>query len=399
MSARLFLMCFPSGSRRPKKAAPAPAGVPATPRATPVQQAARARMRDEAEVLRVSALTLAEEARLLARQVDTLVALEIDHGYQPALSSQMQHDLTRLLPPAAPRAAPPPASQAPSPSPPPTPDAIAAAIERYPALADTYAWDFFEHARKSFEPLPEPKLRLRFTAAPPPLDVRDHVHHAALALRRALPAPRRMALDTIVMHFDHEVLCVAYRNAHTMVLNEPISTIPRASFLATADGYAWDMQELVQAIAANGGVFKNPLTHIWFAESDIKAILAHPMGTALRRAKADQERLRDGVREETALALRKLGTALMNDQANDGHTAVASALAIAEFRAFLLTLPDNEQRDIAALRTTGIDRHTCKVFSASQVQAVLDDTGTCFHKRGDLLEQTAVGLLQRLAGR
>ena len=357
------------------------------------------RLRDEACVLRVAALTLVEQARMLAQQVDQLVALEVDHGYATAPSRGLQEDLLRLLPPALPSRA----ARVPAPQPPPvprqTPEGVAAAMGQHPAFADDFIWAFLEHARTSFEP-PRPKtFRAPFAAAPPIIDLRDHVHHAALALRRLLPPSGQAQVDTIMMHFDHEVLRVTYRNAHTLVMAEPLKDIPRAYFLATADGFAWDLRELVQAIAANGGTFKNPINHTWFAQSDIKTILAHPTGAELRRAQAAQSLLRDGVRQETAAALRKLGTAWMTDQANDAATAIASAHATAEFRAFFATLPEQEQRDIAQLRTTGVDRHSGAVYAASTVQAVLDDTETCFHKRGDMLEQTAAALLQRMAGR
>ena len=390
--------CFPSYFRRTKKAA-APAAPPpwGRPRAIPEHQASRERdrLREEANMVRASTLSLIDQAHRLASEVDQLVALEIDQGYPLAPSCELQQSLLRLLPPIVASQGPQAPHQAPLAA---TPQAVAAAMVHEPDFADAYAWAFLEHVRVTFVPAPAPNLKIRLTFAhtPPPMDLRDHVHHAALALRRVLPASHCVALDTLTMHFDHEVLSVVYRNKHTMVLNEPISSVPRASFLATADGYAWDMEELVQAIAANGGVFKNPLTHLWFSESDIRAILAHPLGAELRRAQAAQESLRDGVRRDTAVALHKVGAALMNDRANDGNGAVASAWALAEFRAFVLTLPESEQRDIAALRTTGIDRHTRTVYSASTVQSVLDDTGTCFHKRGDLLEQTAAALLQRL---
>jgi hypothetical protein len=65
------------------------------------------------------------------------------------------------------------------------------------------------------------------------------------------------------------------------MLGDEVSDIPRANFYVTEDNYAWDMDELAQAITANEGIMRNPLSKEIFTSKDIKGILLHPLGQGL----------------------------------------------------------------------------------------------------------------------
>jgi hypothetical protein len=66
------------------------------------------------------------------------------------------------------------------------------------------------------------------------------------------------------------------------------------------------MEELAQAICANGGVMRNPLSHQMFTTNDIRAIISHPHGKHLAALEIEQKKLKLGVRPSTIDALDKL---------------------------------------------------------------------------------------------
>ncbi|KAK0737291.1 hypothetical protein B0T21DRAFT_364823 [Apiosordaria backusii] len=91
----------------------------------------------------------------------------------------------------------------------------------------------------------------------------------------------------VAMHLDHELPIPAsaeYSNLATFNAGVPVRDIPRERFLATNDGYAWDMEELAGEIVARGGEFNNPVTGRKFEEEDVELIKGHPLGRSIDEA-------------------------------------------------------------------------------------------------------------------
>lgn len=90
------------------------------------------------------------------------------------------------------------------------------------------------------------------------------------------------------------------------MLGDLVFDIPRQNFWVTENGYAWDLEELVQAITSNGGVMLNPLSQQMFTTNDIRAIVQHPLGKDLATMAIEQKKLKLGVRPKTIEQLDKL---------------------------------------------------------------------------------------------
>lgn len=163
--------------------------------------------------------------------------------------------------------------------------------------------------------------------------VREALVKRVRALAAALPEKLQEHPETALMHFEHEFLQRTYVNDETM-LGDQISDIPRANFWVTEDGYAWDMEELAQAITSNSGVMRNPLSRQMFTPRDIRAIVQHPMGRQLAALQVEQNQMSKGVRLQTIEHLEKLATTLLADQSSD---QLPSRHAIDEFMAYCAT--------------------------------------------------------------
>ena len=161
----------------------------------------------------------------------------------------------------------------------------------------------------------------------------------------------------------------------------------------TEDGYAWDMEELAQAIAINGGVMRNPLSRQLFTPIDIRAIVQHPLGARLAALQLEQSELSQGVRDKTIDKLDQLAAVLLADMSTD---QVASRQAVEDFLAYVATLPDAEVKAIDVLRVPAIDNHSGQAFDTTIGEAVRDAQGNrvCFHKTGDFIRQAAAHLRQ-----
>ncbi|KAF2420007.1 hypothetical protein EJ08DRAFT_32325 [Tothia fuscella] len=212
-------------------------------------------------------------------------------------------------------------------------------------------------------------------------------------LNAALPKNFYASTHVAMMHMDHECLDRKYVNDETM-LGDTIAEIPRALFYATEDNYAWSMDELVQAITSNNGVFRNPLSKHMFTPADISAILQHPLGKPLAALSIEQGRLKKGVRAATVDAMEKMAKAFMEDMEEN---ALESRNAVDEFLAFLATLPDAEQQAIDKLSVPAKDTHTGQAFDGTIGEAVRDAKANklCFHKAGDLIQQAVVHLRKK----
>ncbi|KAF2810651.1 uncharacterized protein BDZ99DRAFT_414801 [Mytilinidion resinicola] len=223
--------------------------------------------------------------------------------------------------------------------------------------------------------------------------IREALVKRVRALAAALPENMQEHPETALMHAEHEILHTrTYVNDETM-LGDRVVDIERANFWVTEDGYAWDMDELAQAITANGGIMRNPLSRQMFTPKDIRAIVQHPAGQRLKALAIEQHEMSKGVRPSTIDHLDKLGKVLLDDQSSD---QLPSRHAIDEFMAYCATLPEAEQKALNGLRCPARDSHTGQSYDFSIGEAVLDAKGNrvCFHKTGDFIKQAAQHLRQ-----
>ena len=163
--------------------------------------------------------------------------------------------------------------------------------------------------------------------------VRDALVKRKTVLESALPDDLKVHCELALMHVEHEYLERNYANTETM-LGDEVKDIPRANFYVTEDNYAWDMDELVQAITANSGVLRNPLSKEMFTPKDVKGILIHPLGQSLAALAVEQHEMSKGVRIATIEQMEKLSKILLEDQSAD---TVPSRKAVDEFLAYIAT--------------------------------------------------------------
>ena len=220
--------------------------------------------------------------------------------------------------------------------------------------------------------------------------IRDALIKRASSLKALVPEDVRMLVDRALMHAEHELLHRSYVNAETM-LGDAVSDIQRENFWASEDGYAWDMDELAQAITSNGGVMRNPLSKVMFTPADVREIVHHPLGKQLAALQIDQRKMKRGLRPATIDELAKLAKVLLEDMT---ATQVPSHRAIDEFAAYVATLPRTEQQAIDSLKVPARDSHTGNGYDWTIGEAVRDAQGNrvCTHKTGDFLQQAAIYL-------
>lgn len=228
-------------------------------------------------------------------------------------------------------------------------------------------------------------------------------------LQAFLPASLHPPADLALTHIEHEALHRTYTNSTTLILSEPLSTIPRSAFYVTEDNYAWDLSELAQAIAANGGVMRNPLSREIFTPGDVRGILAHPLGKVLAPLHAEQQSMAQGVRPETVERLEHLGLVMLGENARD---QLGSRMEIDGFQAYVATctyfwiplwtsrkglradeytVPDRKQKTIEEFRCPAVDKHSRVAFDSTVGQTLQDAKATelCIHKAGDFVVQAA----------
>lgn len=211
-------------------------------------------------------------------------------------------------------------------------------------------------------------------------EIRDILVKRVQVMSAALPDDMKMIPELALMHMEHEKLKKNYVNTETM-FGDLVCDIPRENFYATEDGYAWDMDELQQAITAGQGVMRNPLSKHMFTPNDVKGILQHPLGKSLGALQVEQGQLRKGVRPQTIEELHRIAGILLEDMADD---ALKSRVAVDEFMAFVATLPDSEQKALDKLRVPAKDSHSGQAFDGSIGETLRDAKGNklCFHKAG-----------------
>ena len=217
--------------------------------------------------------------------------------------------------------------------------------------------------------------------------LRDALVKRVRALKGLLPSDLQVLADKALMHAEHELLQRTYVNTETMYGDE-VSDIPRENFFVSEDGYAWDMEELAQAITSGGGVMRNPLSKLMFTPADVGHIVQHPQGKGLAALQVAQSKLKKGVRPKTIDELDRLAKVLLADQTED---QAPSRHSVDAFAAYLATLPRAEQKAIDGLRVPAKDSHTGMEFDTTIGEAVKDAQGNrvCSHKIGDFLTQAA----------
>ncbi|KAM6530467.1 hypothetical protein FALCPG4_008595 [Fusarium falciforme] len=220
--------------------------------------------------------------------------------------------------------------------------------------------------------------------------IRDRLVKRRTLLDAALPKNMaRYTTDALAL-VERKHLKKKYVNSETM-LGDKVEEIPTKNFFVSEDNYAWDMEELVQALAVNDGVMRNPLSKEMFTEADIRNILSHPLGVRLKPIQLAQNQLKQGVRAETIRRVEALGSILLADQTEN---AAPSRSATDEFLAYMATLPDNERNTINSLKIPARDKLNGQPYDYTIGQSVKDAKSnlTCFHKVGDFLSQAAQAL-------
>jgi hypothetical protein len=218
--------------------------------------------------------------------------------------------------------------------------------------------------------------------------IRDRLFKRAEAIKTAHRNPElQKRTAEAFMHTEHELLQKQYARDET-VFGDPVADIPRENFWVSEDGYAWDMEELVQAVTANGGVMRNPYSKALFTTNDIKAIIAHPQGACLKALQVEQSQLSKGIRAATITKMEELAKILLEDQSAE---AIPSREAVEDFLAYVALLPEGEEFAIDRLRVPARDTHTGAAYDMTIGEAVRDAKANriCFHKTGDFVRQAA----------
>lgn len=224
----------------------------------------------------------------------------------------------------------------------------------------------------------------------PPLSpetTRDRLVKRKTLLEAALPEDLAKHVNDALALMERQHLKKKYVNSETMY-GDSIDEIPADHFFVSEDNYAWDMEELATALAVNDGVMRNPLSKEMFTETDIRQILAHPLGARLKPMQLAQSQLKQGVRPETLRRVEQLGKVLLGDQTEN---AGPSRSATDEFLAYMATLPEAEQKTIDSLKIPAKDKLNGRPYDYTIGQSVKDAKSnlTCFHKVGDFLTQAA----------
>ncbi|KAH6665779.1 hypothetical protein B0J14DRAFT_605882 [Halenospora varia] len=226
-------------------------------------------------------------------------------------------------------------------------------------------------------------------------DIRERLMKRKELMEAALPETLSDIPAIALTQIEREHLQKQYINTETM-LGDRIEDIPKQNFFVSEDNYAFDMEELIQALIANDGVMRNPLSRVIFSESEIRKILAHPSSERLRPIQLAQSQLRKGIRSATIERVAKLGEIMLADQSPDARNCRD---AVEEFLAYVVTLPKKEQETINSLKIPGKDKFSQQAFDYTIGESVRDAKAntTCFHKVGDFLTQAAAYLRKQKA--
>lgn len=199
-------------------------------------------------------------------------------------------------------------------------------------------------------------------------------------LEAALPDSMKTSVESAMSLAERQSLQKQYANDST-ILGDRIEDIPPDNFFVSEDNYAWNMEELVQALAHKEGVMRNAYSGDMFSEADIRKILRHPLAQVLRPLQLAQDELKKGVRPATIEWVANVGRIMRQDQSPD---AGPSLKAMDEFLAYSATLPEGEQKTLNSLKIPAKDSHTGQSFDYTIGSSVKDAKAnvTCFHKVG-----------------
>jgi len=214
--------------------------------------------------------------------------------------------------------------------------------------------------------------------------VRQAISERINIFNAVLPDDLQKLTPTALMHLEHEELGKAYVNRETMQ-RLPVANIPRQNFWVTEDGYAWNMDELANALIANGGEMRNPINLRMFSNRDVQAITTHPMAKRINAPQPDVRTAPLNSRAEMIGKLDELSTILFADISAE---QLPSRKGLEDFLAYLLTLPEPELQAIEELALLGTEFTLTQLVRAAQARKV------SLFRTGDLIEKTADYLRQ-----
>jgi hypothetical protein len=216
--------------------------------------------------------------------------------------------------------------------------------------------------------------------------VRQAISKRIHIFNAVLPDNLQKLTPTALMHLEHEELGTTYVNRETMN-RLPVADIPRESFCVTEDGYAWKMDELANALIANGGEMRNPINLRMFSSRDVQAINTHPMTKSLSVSQPDvrtsSQSSRAETRAETVDKLDELTTILVSDISAEQHP---SRKGLEDFLGYLLRLPESELQAIDELPLPGTELNLTELVRAAQARRI------SLFRIGELIERAAESL-------
>jgi len=186
---------------------------------------------------------------------------------------------------------------------------------------------------------------------------------------------------------------VANQHLGSKQIRSSVQTEPAKCSSTQGEGLECSLNTPEDRLATNDRVMRNPLSKQMFSESDIRKIMAHPLGQRLKPLQMAQSQLKRGVQPATIDRVSKLGSIMLSDQSSD---AGPSRQAMDEFFAYAAALPESEQKTINLLKIPAKDRNTGQPFDYTIGESVRDAkaNATCFHKVGSFRDN-AVRLRDR----
>jgi hypothetical protein len=179
-----------------------------------------------------------------------------------------------------------------------------------------------------------------------------------------------------------------YRNEVCIASQEPIDTVPEGQLLVTSDNYAWDIEELVAMIKADGGRFRNGFSTRMFAAEDVQAIIYHASGEGLllRDLERANEALRGKISQETLAQIAIAGAVCKGDNSID---FAPSQQALGHLHAHLAGLSDDERDALDRAPFQCTDSRTLQPYRNTVSNALREagSEGACIHLTGDFLTQ------------
>ncbi|HET6347402.1 MAG TPA: hypothetical protein VFH51_20900, partial [Myxococcota bacterium] len=184
-----------------------------------------------------------------------------------------------------------------------------------------------------------------------------------------------------------------YHNDTTM-LGDELQDLPASLLFTTEDGYAFDVDELVDLIEEKG-VMRNPWTGKDLSEADIGSLVLHPSGAGVRVSAlvGENDAMKARLSAATGAMLQDLATVLLSEPTTG---AMASSTgAVAGFSEYVKGLPRSEQVALAGARFQLRDTHG-NAFAISVLGAIagLQSQAGCSRATGRYLQTMAEQILE-----